>query len=139
MIRHTGGCAFGTISTKSSESTEAFSFASSIETTPMFSPSLSMSLTLGTVISSLIRFFFGFAMLLILYIRCTIYFIQNFMILLTNSALRSLVQFFVSTHQQSLLQGLLRYACELQQNLFQLHDHRLLINTEHVEAYARGF
>jgi hypothetical protein len=67
MIRQTGGSAFGTISTKSSESTEAFSLASSIETTPMLSPSLSMSLTSGTDISSLIRFLFGFAMLLILY------------------------------------------------------------------------
>lgn len=136
MIRHTGGCAFGTISTKSSESTEALFFASSIETTPTFSPSLSMSLTLGTDISSLIRFFFGFAMLLILYMMR---YIINVTTLLANPALHFLVQFSASIHQQSLFQGLLRYVCELQQSLFQLHDHQLLANTEYVEACVHGF
>jgi len=51
MIRQTGGSAFGETSTKSSSASSASTIADAVSTTPFCSPSASINLTWGTVIS----------------------------------------------------------------------------------------
>jgi hypothetical protein len=56
-MRHTGGEACGAISTKSRPASRAFSNASLIWISPIFSLSLPTKNTMGVVISSLMRVF----------------------------------------------------------------------------------
>jgi hypothetical protein len=55
MIRHTGGLALGTISTKSNSAFLACSNASLLETIPTWFPSASINRTFATVIASFRR------------------------------------------------------------------------------------
>jgi hypothetical protein len=61
-MRHTGGLAFGAISTKSNSASNACFCASRIPTTPACLPSASISLILGAVIELFKRVRFSAAM-----------------------------------------------------------------------------